>query len=142
MVLIDEKTSSDGEGFSRGISELGLGKLVGTRTWGGGIWLSSDNKLVDGGIATAPEYGTYNAHFGWGLGIEQMGVEPDVVIDNNPRETFDGRDRQLEEAITLLKTWLIEEPIVMPKEPGSQKDMALRTEVEGCPAVGGQNKDY
>ena len=52
VVLIDEKTSSDGEGVARGISELGLGKLVGTRTWGGGIWLSSDNHLVDGGIAT------------------------------------------------------------------------------------------
>jgi len=35
VVLIDEKTSSDGESFSRGVSELGLGKLVGTRTWGG-----------------------------------------------------------------------------------------------------------
>ena len=52
VVLVDEKTSSDGEGVSRGISELGLGKIVGTRTWGGGIWLSSDNHLVDGGIAT------------------------------------------------------------------------------------------
>jgi C-terminal processing protease CtpA/Prc len=52
VVLIDEKTSSDGEGVSRGISELGLGRLIGTRTWGGGIWLSSDNHLVDGGIAT------------------------------------------------------------------------------------------
>lgn len=52
MVLIDEHTSSDGEGVSRGISELKLGRLVGTRTWGGGIWLSSDNHLVDGGIAT------------------------------------------------------------------------------------------
>ena len=52
VVLIDEKTSSDGEGVSRGISELGLGRLIGTRTWGGGIWLSSDNRLVDGGIAS------------------------------------------------------------------------------------------
>jgi C-terminal processing protease CtpA/Prc len=52
VVLIDEETASDGEGVARGISELGLGKLVGTRTWGGGIWLSSDNHLVDGGIAS------------------------------------------------------------------------------------------
>jgi tricorn protease len=52
IVLIDEKTSSDGEGVSRGISEMGIGRLIGTRTWGGGIWLSSDNHLVDGGIAT------------------------------------------------------------------------------------------
>jgi tricorn protease len=52
VVLLDERTSSDGEGVSRGISELGLGRLIGTRTWGGGIWLASDNHLVDGGIAS------------------------------------------------------------------------------------------
>ena len=55
VVLINEHTSSDGEAFARGVSELGLGKLVGTRTWGGGIWIwfSSDNHLVlvDDGIA-------------------------------------------------------------------------------------------
>lgn len=69
VVLIDEHTSSDGEGVSRSISELGIGRLVGTRTWGGGIWLASDNKLVDGGIATAPEFAVYNDKFGWGMGI-------------------------------------------------------------------------
>jgi tricorn protease len=123
-------------GFSRGVSELGLGKLVGTRTWGGGIWLSSDNILVDGGIATAPEIGTYNDSFGWGLGIEQMGVKPDIVVDNNPRETFEGKDEQLERAVRLLKEWLEEEPIVMPQDPGSHKDMSLSKEAEDCIAFG------
>lgn len=134
VVLIDEKTSSDGEGFARGMSELGLGKLVGSRTWGGGIWLASDNKLVDGGIATAPEFGIYNANFGWGLGIEQMGVKPDFFVDNNPRETFDGRDEQLERAIEILKDWLLDEPIIMPKSPGPHTNMSLKKEAEGCPA--------
>jgi len=134
VVLMDEHTASDGEGFSRGVSELGLGKLVGTRTWGGGIWLSSDNHMVDGGIATAPEIGTYNANFGWGLGIEQMGVEPDIVVDNNPREVFDGKDAQLERAIDLLKEWMEEEPVVLPKSPGPHRDMSLHDEAKGCPA--------
>lgn len=132
VVLIDEKTSSDGEGFSRGVSELGLGKLVGTRTWGGGIWLSSDNHLVDGGIATAPEIGTYNDNFGWGLGIEQMGITPDVEVDNNPRTTFDGKDEQLEKAIEVLTKWLEDEPLVPPKSPGPHKNMSMRKEFESC----------
>lgn len=121
-------------GFARGVSELHLGKLVGTRTWGGGIWLSSDNKLVDGGIASAPEIGTYNDHFGWGLGIEQAGVIPDVFVDNDPRETFDGRDRQLEEAIHVLRTWLLEEPIAFPRSPGDHIVTALDKTAEGCSA--------
>ena len=119
-------------GFSRGISELGLGQLVGTRTWGGGIWLASDNKLVDGGIATAPEYGTYNNKFGWGLGIEQMGVEPDVFVDNNPRQSFEGKDQQLERAIELLHTTIQNNPINEPNNPGPHKNVALQKEVEGC----------
>jgi tricorn protease len=134
VVLVDEKTSSDGEGFSRGVLELGLGVLIGRRTWGGGIWLSSDNHLVDGGIATAPEIGTYNDKFGWGLGIENMGVEPDVDVDNNPRRFYDGQDEQLEKAIQYLADWLKKEPIVRPKDPGPKKDMSLPKEARNCPA--------
>jgi len=134
VVLIDEKTSSDGEGFSRGVSELGLGKLVGTRTWGGGIWLSSDNRLVDGGIATAPEIGTYNDEFGWGMGIENMGVDPDVEVDNNPRISFDGHDQQLERAIDVLKEWLHQEPVAFPQDPGPKKGVSLTSSGEHCPS--------
>jgi tricorn protease len=112
---MNEHTSSDGEAFARGVSELGLGKLVGKRTWGGGIWLSSDNTLVDGGIASAPEIGTFNDRFGWGLGIEQMGVEPDFEVDNNPRSAFKGEDAQLTQAVSILKDWLDKEPITFPK---------------------------
>lgn len=125
VVLLDEKTSSDGEGVSRGISELGLGRLIGTRTWGGGIWLSSDNHLVDGGIATAPEIGDYNDNFGWGMGIEQMGVQPDVVVDNDPHETYRGKDRQLERAIKVLKKWIEDEPVVFPQPKSERKDMTM-----------------
>jgi C-terminal processing protease CtpA/Prc len=125
VVLIDEMTASDGEGVSRGISELGLGRLIGTRTWGGGIWLASDNQLVDGGIATAPEIGTFNDNFGWGLGIEQHGVVPDIEVDNNPRTSFDGKDTQLETAIKVLEKWLVEEPVVIPNPPKNTMDMSV-----------------
>jgi C-terminal processing protease CtpA/Prc len=106
VVLIDEKTSSDGEGFARGVAELKLGKLVGRRTWGGGIWLSSDNTLVDGGIASAPEIGQYDYdnEWGWGMGIEGTGVTPDYQVDNDLREDFDGAiDRELERGIEVLR---------------------------------------
>ena len=50
---------SDGEAFSEGFRRLGLGKVIGTRTWGGEIWLSQSNYLVDKGIATAAEIGVF-----------------------------------------------------------------------------------
>jgi tricorn protease len=89
---------------------------------------------VDGGIVSAPEVGTYNENFGWGLGIEQAGVTPDIIVDNDPRETFDGKDRQLEEAINVLRTWLLEEPIAFPRSPGEHHAMTLDKIAEGCSA--------
>jgi tricorn protease len=133
IVLINEHTSSDGEAFARGVSELGLGKLVGKRTWGGGIWLSSDNRLVDGGIASAPETGTFNERLGWGLGIEQTGVEPDFEVDNNPRTAFNGEDAQLRKAITVLKEWLEREPVSFPN-PLTPKNINIQRAVDDCSA--------
>jgi len=114
-VLCDERTASDGEAFAEGIKRLGLGRVIGTRTWGGEIWLSSSNFLVDGGIATAAEYGVYGPEGAWL--IEGHGVEPDDVVDNLPRATFDGKDAQLEAALAYLKAKIIAEPVEVPAVP-------------------------
>ena len=82
VVLCDENTASDGEAFTEGFRRLGLGKVIGTRTWGGEIWLSFDNWLVDKGIASAAEDGVYGPEGKWL--IEGHGVDPDVVVDNLP----------------------------------------------------------
>jgi tricorn protease len=55
VVLCDENTASDGEAFAEGFRRLGLGKVIGTRTWGGEIWLGSSNRLTDMGLARAPQ---------------------------------------------------------------------------------------
>ncbi len=77
VVLCNELTASDGEAFSEGIKRLDLGEVIGTRTWGGEIWLSSSNVLVDNGIATAAEMGVYTDDGDWI--IEGHGVDPDIV---------------------------------------------------------------
>lgn len=109
VVLVDQWTASDGEAFAEGIRRLGIGKVLGTRTWGGEIWLSSSNVLVDNGIATAAENGVYGPDGQWL--IEGKGVEPDIVVDNLPKATFDGRDEQLEAAIRYLQERIQAEPI-------------------------------
>lgn len=76
-------------------------------------------------LGQAPEIGTYNEKFGWGLGIEQMGVDPDIVIDNDPHQTFNGKDSQLERAIVELKEWIKEVPIVVPQPPKKKKTMTM-----------------
>lgn len=115
VVLMDERTASDGEAFSEGFRRLGLGKLIGVRTWGGEIWLSSGNRLVDNGIATAAETGVYSPGGEWL--IEGWGVEPDIKVDNLPYETYNGRDAQLEEAVQYLKKLIKEHPVIIPPKP-------------------------
>lgn len=104
VAIVNEHTSSDGEGVAKGIMELGLGTVVGTRTWGGGIWLASDNRLVDGGLGgSAPEIRVYLPN-GKDMGIENNGLEPDIVVENDPYTTIkNGRDYQLEKAVAVLK---------------------------------------
>ncbi|MGD2067357.1 MAG: S41 family peptidase [Gemmatimonadota bacterium] len=115
VVLVDQSTASDGEAFADGFRRLGLGPVIGTRTWGGEIWLSSVNRLSDGGLARAPMMGVYGPESEWL--IEQVGVVPDVVVDNLPHATFEGRDAQLETAIEYLLDRLDEDPRGVPVAP-------------------------
>ena len=114
-VLVNEHTASDGEAFAYGFRALGLGKLIGTRTWGGEIWLSSSNILADRGIATAAEMGVYGPNSEWL--IEGHGVDPDVVVDDTPHQTFLGHDAQLETAVRTLMDQLAKQPPTVPKAP-------------------------
>ena len=123
VVLTDEFTASDGEAFSEGFRRLQLGKLIGTRTWGGEIWLSASNFLVDRGIATAAEIGVYSPDRAWL--IEGHGVDPDIVVDNLPHATFEGHDAQLDAAIAYLQREIREHPVPVPAHP-AYPDKALR----------------
>ncbi|HEY0512001.1 MAG TPA: S41 family peptidase [Thermoanaerobaculia bacterium] len=114
-VLINEGTSSDGEAFAEGVRRLGLGKVIGTRTWGGEIWLTSSNILVDKGIATAAEFGVYGPEGTWL--IEGHGVDPDLVVDDPPHATFEGGDAQLDAAVHYLQEKIKAEPVPIPKAP-------------------------
>ena len=115
VVLCNERTASDGEAFAEGFRRLGLGEVIGTRTWGGEIWLSFSNYLVDNGIASAAETGVYGPEGEWL--IEGHGVDPDIVVDNLPHATFLGQDVQLEAAIKYLQQKIEEEPVDVPKPP-------------------------
>ncbi|MFO0826984.1 MAG: S41 family peptidase [Phycisphaerales bacterium] len=124
VILCDEDTASDGEALSEGFRRLGLGKVIGTRTWGGEIWLSSSNRLVDGGIATAGENGVFDANGVWL--IEGHGVEPDIVVDNLPHATFLGDDAQLKAAIQELQQEIKRRPVDVPPVPPAPNKSAKK----------------
>jgi tricorn protease len=115
VLLVDAQTASDGEAFAAGFRRLGLGKVIGTRTWGGEVWLSSSNTLVDNGIMTAAEFGVYGPEGEWL--IEGHGFEPDIVVDNLPHDTFNGGDAQLDAAIRHLEKLIADDPREVPEAP-------------------------
>jgi tricorn protease len=115
VVLCDEQTASDGEAFTEGFERFRLGKVIGTRTWGGEIWLSFSNAQADNGIATAAELGVYGPEGKWL--IEGHGVDPDIVVDNLPHATFSGTDAQLQAAIDLLNREIQADPRPVPPHP-------------------------
>lgn len=115
VVLVDENTASDGEAFAEGFRRLGIGKVIGARTWGGEIWLGSDNRLSDNGYARAPGAGVFGPEGKWL--IEQHGVDPDIVVDNLPHATFNGADAQLDTAVKFLLDEIQRDPRALPAPP-------------------------
>ncbi len=115
VVLCDELTASDGEAFTEGFKRLGMGTVIGTRTWGGEVWLSFDNTEADNGIASAAETGVYGPDGKWL--IEGHGVDPDTIVDNLPHDTFTGDDQQLQSALKLLKQQIKDDPRPVPQHP-------------------------
>ncbi|MBW7935173.1 MAG: PDZ domain-containing protein, partial [Gemmatimonadaceae bacterium] len=115
VMLVDQETASDGEAVADGFRRLGLGVVIGARTWGGEIWLSGTNVLSDGGVARAPMNGVYGPEGKWL--IEQEGVIPDIVVENLPHATFNGQDAQLDAAIEYLQKKIKEDPRPVPAPP-------------------------
>ena len=115
LCLINYWSASDGDIFPANFRAYGLGKLVGTRTWGGVRGIRGEWKLLDGGEMTIPEFGRYGLDSKWV--IENHGVDPDVTIDDEPAELADGHDKQLETGVNMLLAQLGSAPRTLPAPP-------------------------
>lgn len=97
VAIANEYAGSDGDLFCDGFKKLGLGKVIGKRTWGGVVGLRSFDPLVDGGVTSQPETAVMTEE--GILGRENYGVEPDIEVEYLPSDYHSGRDPQLEVAI-------------------------------------------
>jgi tricorn protease len=93
---------------------LGLGPVVGTRTWGGVLGIDGAYRLVDGTSVTFPKYGVWLSTFGWG--VENHGVDPDVEVVISPADWAAGRDPQLATAVRLAMAALLDRPAARPPD--------------------------
>jgi tricorn protease len=97
VAVANEFSGSDGDIVNAAIKALGIGPVVGTRTWGGTVGIDSRYHLVDGTLVTQPKYAIWLE--GYGFGVENRGVDPDVEVVVRPQDWAAGRDVQLDEAV-------------------------------------------
>ena len=99
MIVINEGNYSDAHTFPYAYKRLGLGDAVGmpvpgtsTSVWWEGL-MSGD--MVFG----VPQLGNITPE---GDYLENVQVEPDVMVDNDPRAVTEGDDKQLKKAVDVM----------------------------------------
>lgn len=115
VMIQNEFNVSCGEEFPHRWRDLGLGKIIGRRTYGGEVGSSPGWPMADGTIVSVPNYGMYTPKDGWV--IESTGVDPDIDVVNDPNAYAAGKDLQLEKAIEVVLDELRRNPVVRPKQP-------------------------
>lgn len=115
VMLIDETAGSGGDFLPWMWRKVGLGKIVGKRTWGGLVGILGFPVLMDGGGVTAPNLAIWTPDEGWI--VENDGVPPDIEVEQTPADVIKGHDPQLEKAIQIVMDELKRNPAKQPKRP-------------------------
>ncbi len=114
VMLINEMAGSGGDLLPWMFRKFKLGKLVGKRTWGGLVGVLGFPVLMDGGFVTAPNLAIWTED---GFIVENVGIPPDIEIEEVPADYIAGRDAQLEKAIEVILEELEKNPPKKPKKP-------------------------
>jgi tricorn protease len=115
VMIIDETAGSGGDLLPWMFREYGMGKLIGRRTWGGLVGTLGFPALMDGGMVTAPNLAFWTE--AEGFGVENVGVPPDIEVEQWPADVIAGRDPQLERAIREIMIELEASPPARPVRP-------------------------
>ncbi len=113
VMLINGLAGSGGDMFPWLFRQSNLGPLVGTRTWGGLVGISGNPSLVDGASVRVPMFAFYENDGTWG--VEGHGVDPDVVVVDDPAEmrgglSRGGHDPQIDAALGLVEEAVKQRP--------------------------------
>lgn len=115
VAVLNEDSASDGDLFPGAFKALGLGPLIGKRSWGGVVGITNHGSLMDGGSVFVPQFGSADSEGQWT--IEGYGVDPDIEVDNPPEALLRGEDPQLDRAIREVLSRLPEQPGTLPERP-------------------------
>lgn len=125
VLLVNKYSASDGDLFPWSFKENNIGTVIGTRSWGGIIGISGSLPYIDGTDIRVPFFTNYDTRGNWI--VENHGVDPDILIDNNPIMEYSGIDQQLDKAIEVILEQLKDRK-PMPKTPAPRtlKDLGYK----------------
>jgi tricorn protease len=116
VMIINERAGSGGDAMPWYFKRAGVGQLIGTRTWGGLVGMAGGPPLMDGGFVGAPSSGIYNPLTGeWE--VENIGVPPDIEVEQDPELVRKGHDPQLEKAVEVALAELKKNPPPVLRRP-------------------------
>jgi tricorn protease len=116
VALCNGTSASDGDIFSYMFKQAKLGPLIGTRTWGGVVGITSWGPLIDGGSVNVPEFAAI-VNLDGQYAVEGEGVEPDIVVNEDVAQELSGKDPQLDKAIAVLEQQIKDQPVHLPPQP-------------------------
>lgn len=118
VMLTNGLSSSGGDALPYYFRKMNLGKIIGTRTWGGLIGISGNPGLADGGSVIASTFRFMDTEGNWA--VENEGVTPDIEVIDRPELIAKGQDPTLERGVEELLKELKTNPrstIQSPPEP-------------------------
>ena len=125
VLLINKYSASDGDLFPWSFKANDLGTVIGTRTWGGIVGISGSLPYMDGTDVRVPFFTNYDAKTGQWI-VENHGVDPDILLDNDPIREYAGEDQQLEKAVQVaLEQFKDRKPLPGIPAPRTFKDLGL-----------------
>lgn len=114
VLVTNQFAGSDGDIVSAVTQAMGYAKVIGERSWGGVIGIDGRFDLVDGTVVTQPRYAGWYAGYGWG--VENHGVDPDIVVTQGPEDWESESDIQLDAAIAECLRQLADKPAAVPPQ--------------------------
>jgi len=114
VMIIDETAGSGGDMLPFMFRKFKVGTMVGKRTWGGLVGILGFPEFIDGGSVTAPNLAIWTKD---GYIVENVGVAPDIEVEQWPAEVIKGNDPQLQKAIEIALKELEKNPQEKPKRP-------------------------
>jgi tricorn protease len=116
-LLINGQASSGGDAFPYYFRRLGLGPLIGEKTWGGLVGISGNPAFVDGGSLSVPRFAFVDAEGNWAVEAEGVAPDPGFEVLDRPEEIAAGREPIIERAVAYLLQELENPQYVRPGKP-------------------------